>query len=97
MLILLQEKRDPLLVVLVEVVKTTKAINLDQEIITILAAQTLLHHLMGGVEMVEMDLLHHMVDQTMLVVEAVVPVAMALMVVVQEINMDLVEMVLNIR
>ena len=61
MLLLLQEIRDPLLVVLVEVVKTTKAINLDQEIITTLAAQISLHHLMGGVEMVEMVLLHHIV------------------------------------
>tara|TARA_A100001201_G_scaffold57655_1_gene55629 strand:- start:944 stop:1441 length:498 start_codon:yes stop_codon:yes gene_type:complete len=79
------------------VVKITVMVLQELEIITTLAAQILLHHPMGGVEMVEMDLRQDMVDQTMLEEAAVVPVVMELPVVVQEINMDLVEMVLNIR
>tara|TARA_B100002019_G_scaffold264699_1_gene253703 strand:+ start:38 stop:346 length:309 start_codon:yes stop_codon:yes gene_type:complete len=96
MLHLAQENMDPA-VEQVAVVKIMVMVVLEMEFLVIQAAQTLLHHLMDGVEMVDLDLLQHMVDQIMLEEAAVVPVVMAQLVVVQEINMDLVEMVLNIR
>tara|TARA_B100000287_G_C20051867_1_gene550723 strand:- start:163 stop:471 length:309 start_codon:yes stop_codon:yes gene_type:complete len=96
MLLPLQEKWHPV-VDQVAVVKITVMVLTEMELLVIQAAQTLFHHLMDGEVMVETDLLQHMEVHIMLVVAAVVPVVMAQLVVVQEINMDLVEMVLNIR